>query len=60
MGICEQIHDRVPTESFIRDSGYYHCKYKLTPLDNERLEFVFIDVREIESALNKYSGIISG
>jgi hypothetical protein len=47
MGICNQIYDRMPTESFMQDSGYYHCKYKLTPLDNERLEFVFIDVKSV-------------
>jgi hypothetical protein len=52
MGICEQIHDRMPTKSFMQDSGYYHCKYKLTPLDNERLEFVFIDVQTVMDEFN--------
>jgi hypothetical protein len=47
MGICSQLYDNMPTESFMKDIGYYHCKYKLSPLDNERLEFSIIDVNKI-------------
>jgi hypothetical protein len=48
MGLCQQLYDNMPNESFMKDSGYYHCKYKLTPMENERLEFAVVDVSKIE------------
>ena len=47
MGLCEQIHDRMPTRYFLVDVDRWHNKYPLTQMDKERMDFAVIDVQKV-------------
>jgi len=47
MGLCNQIHDRMPTKYFLVDVHQWHNKYPLSPMDKERMEFAEVDVQKV-------------